>query len=85
MPQPTIEAALELLPNTNFVNAYGLTETSSTVSLLGPEEHREAFASDDEQVRRRISSVGKPLPSIEVSFEMKTVANFHLMNQVKYG
>ncbi len=67
MPQPTIEAALELLPNTNFVNAYGLTETSSTVSLLGPEEHREAFASDDEQVRRRISSVGKPLPSIEVS------------------
>ena len=67
MPQPTIEAALELLPDTNFVNAYGLTETSSTVALLGPDEHREAFASSDEEVRKRISSVGKPLPSIEVS------------------
>ena len=67
MPQPTIETALELLPDTNFVNAYGLTETSSTVALLGPEEHREAFSSSDELVRKRISSVGKPLPSIEVS------------------
>ena len=67
MPQPTIENALELLPDTNFVNAYGLTETSSTVALLGPEEHREAFSSSDESVRRRISSVGRPLPTIEVS------------------
>ena len=67
MPQPTIETALELLPDTNFVNAYGLTETSSTVALLGPEEHREAFSSSDELVRKRISSVGKPLPTIEVS------------------
>ena len=67
MPQPTIETALELLPDTNFVNAYGLTETSSTVALLGPDEHREAFSSSDELVRRRISSVGRPLPAIEVS------------------
>ena len=67
MPQPTIETALEILPDTNFVNAYGLTETSSTVSLLGPEEHRDAFSSSDNSVRKRISSVGRPLPTIEVS------------------
>jgi acyl-CoA synthetase (AMP-forming)/AMP-acid ligase II len=36
MPSPTILRALELLPTTAFVNAYGLTETSSTVALLGP-------------------------------------------------
>ena len=49
------------------MNAYGLTETSSTVSLLGPEEHRDAFSSSDNSVRKRISSVGRPLPTIEVS------------------
>ncbi len=67
MPTPVIEHALELLPETNFVNAYGLTETSSTIALLGPEEHREALASDDPDVRKRLGSVGKPLPATEVS------------------
>ena len=67
MPRPVIERALTLLPDTNFVNAYGLTETSSTISVLGPDDHREAFQSSDERVRQRLSSAGKPLPSIEVS------------------
>lgn len=67
MPQPVIERALELLPNANFVNAYGLTETSSTIALLGPDDHREALASDSPAVRRRLSSVGRALPTIEVS------------------
>ena len=40
-----INRALELFPNTGFTNAYGLTETSSTIALLGPEEHRAAQAS----------------------------------------
>ena len=43
MPRPVIEKALNLFPSTNFVNAYGLTETSSTISVLGPEDHRVAF------------------------------------------
>jgi len=67
MPRPVIERALTLLPDTNFVNAYGLTETSSTISVLGPDDHREAFQSSDERVRQRLSSAGKPLPSLEVS------------------
>ena len=33
------------------MNAYGLTETSSTIALLGPDDHRAAFASDDPAVR----------------------------------
>jgi len=59
-------ALMQLFPDTDFVNAYGLTETSSTISLLGPEEHRAAAASGDPEIRRRLISVGRPLPSVEV-------------------
>lgn len=57
---------MELFPETDFTNAYGLTETSSTISILGPEEHREAMTSDDFYVRRRLVSVGVPLPGVEI-------------------
>jgi long-chain acyl-CoA synthetase len=67
MPQTVIEKAMQLFPETDFTNAYGLTETSSTIALLGPEDHRQAMASEDSNVRRRIISVGVPLPTIEVS------------------
>jgi fatty-acyl-CoA synthase len=67
MPQPVIERAIGLLPNVGLVNAYGLTETSSTVAILGPDDHRAAFASDDPVVRARLGSVGQVLPSLEVS------------------
>ncbi|HSS10241.1 MAG TPA: AMP-binding protein [Acidimicrobiales bacterium] len=66
MPVPVIERALTLLPHVDFVNAYGLTETSSTIAVLGPKEHRDAVASDDPVVRRRLGSVGRPLPTLEV-------------------
>ena len=66
MPLELINRALDLFPDTGFTNAYGLTETSSTVALLGPEEHRTAHASDDPKVRARLSSVGQPLPTIEL-------------------
>jgi fatty-acyl-CoA synthase len=67
MPAATIERALRRLPHVDFVNAYGLTETSSTIAVLTPEDHREVMASDDRLVRRRLGSVGRPLPSIELS------------------
>lgn len=67
MPRPVIERALELLPGVSFVNAYGLTETSSTIAVLGAEDHRLAIESDDPAVTARLSSVGRPLPTVEVS------------------
>jgi acyl-CoA synthetase (AMP-forming)/AMP-acid ligase II len=67
MPTPVVERALELLPHVDFVNAYGLTETSSTVSVLGPEDHRAAVASSDPAMRARLGSVGRPLPGVEVT------------------
>jgi acyl-CoA synthetase (AMP-forming)/AMP-acid ligase II len=66
MPVPVIERAMDLLPHCGFVNAYGLTETSSTIAVLGPDDHRVAFASDEEHVRARLGSVGRPLPTLEL-------------------
>jgi acyl-CoA synthetase (AMP-forming)/AMP-acid ligase II len=66
MPAELIERALALFPRTAFTNAYGLTETSSTIALLGPEEHRAAHASTDPDVRARLGSVGRPLPTVQV-------------------
>jgi acyl-CoA synthetase (AMP-forming)/AMP-acid ligase II len=66
MPAELIARALELFPNTGFTNAYGLTETSSTIALLGPEDHRAAHAATDPEVRARLGSVGRPLPTVEI-------------------
>ena len=66
MPRKVIERALRLLPAVDFTNAYGLTETSSTLCLLGPGEHRAALESGDPEVRSRLGSVGRPLPGIEL-------------------
>ncbi len=63
---PLVRRALELLPNVGFVNAYGLTETSSTIAVLTPEDHREAQAASDPAIARRLGSVGQPVPGIEV-------------------
>ncbi|TQS46966.1 class I adenylate-forming enzyme family protein [Cryptosporangium phraense] len=61
-----LQRALALLPDVGFVNAYGLTETSSSIAVLGPDDHRTAAASDDPAVRARLGSVGRPLPSVEI-------------------
>jgi acyl-CoA synthetase (AMP-forming)/AMP-acid ligase II len=67
MPVPVIERALELLPGVDFVNAYGLTETSSSIAVLGPDDHREALSSTDPLIRRRLGSVGRPLHTVEIT------------------
>jgi acyl-CoA synthetase (AMP-forming)/AMP-acid ligase II len=66
MPAPVILRALEEWPHVGFVNAYGLTETSSTIAVLDAEDHRASQASSDPRIRSRLSSVGKPLPNLDV-------------------
>ena len=65
MPATVLERALGLFPHAGFVNAYGLTETSSTIAVLTPEDHRQAAGSDDPRVRARLTSAGRPVPGIE--------------------
>jgi acyl-CoA synthetase (AMP-forming)/AMP-acid ligase II len=74
MPVPVIQRALSLLPGVDFVNAYGLTETSSSIAVLTPEDHRDALASDEPHVRQRLGSVGRPLPTVEITVRGPTGA-----------
>ncbi|MEL7207067.1 MAG: AMP-binding protein, partial [Actinomycetota bacterium] len=67
MPRSVVERALVALPEVGLVNAYGLTETASTIAVLGPEDHRIAGAADAPAGRARLGSVGRPLPGVEVS------------------
>lgn len=66
MPAAVIERAMQLWPDVDYTNAYGLTETSSTIALLDPEGHREGFHSNDPAVRRRLHSVGRPIDAVEI-------------------
>jgi long-chain acyl-CoA synthetase len=71
---PLVRRALDLLPGVGFVNAYGLTETSSTIAVLTPEDHRVAHTAAkaagtdeaDEAAAKRLGSVGQPVPGIEL-------------------
>lgn len=71
---PLVRTALALLPQVGFVNAYGLTETSSTIAVLTPEDHRAALGATDEAIARRLGSVGRPVPGIELQIRDSTGA-----------
>jgi acyl-CoA synthetase (AMP-forming)/AMP-acid ligase II len=59
MPLPLLRQALEAWPDTDFVQAYGLTEVCGVISRLMPEDHR----SDNEE---RFISAGTLVPGAEV-------------------
>lgn len=68
MPLSVIRRALEQFPPTvGFVNAFGQTETTSTLTILGPEDHRlDGPPQEVERRLRRLASIGRPLPDVEV-------------------
>jgi acyl-CoA synthetase (AMP-forming)/AMP-acid ligase II len=68
MPFPVIRRAIESFPATvGFVNAFGQTETTSTLTVLGPEDHRLDGTPDEvERTLRRLVSIGRPLPDVQV-------------------
>jgi acyl-CoA synthetase (AMP-forming)/AMP-acid ligase II len=64
-PAPVLRRVMALLPDVDLTNAYGLTETSSTIAVLGPDDHRAAREGDPAAVAR-LSSAGRVLPTIEI-------------------
>ena len=68
MPLPVIRRAIGMFPPAvGFVNAFGQTETTATVTMLLPEDHRlEGTPREVERKLRRLSSIGRPLPDVEV-------------------
>jgi acyl-CoA synthetase (AMP-forming)/AMP-acid ligase II len=68
MPFEVIRKAIDVMPWARFINAFGQTETASTITTLGPEDHRIEGTEEEKEkkLRRLTSSIGKPLPDIEV-------------------
>ena len=67
MPPPVIERAVALLPGVQFINAFGQTETGSTIAMVPPEDHVLDGPPDVvERRRRHLRSIGRPLPDVEV-------------------
>jgi len=67
MPLQIIKKALDEFPNTQFINAFGQTETASTITMLPPEDHQIKGSKEEiEKKLHRLSSIGKPLDDVEV-------------------
>lgn len=67
MPLEVIKRAIEVFPKTRFINAFGQTESAATITMLGPEDHViEGTPEEREKKLKRLSSIGKPLPDVEV-------------------
>ncbi len=68
MPFEVITKAIKVLPGVRFINAFGQTETASTITTLGPEDHIiEGTPEEREKKLKRLSSsIGRPLPDVEV-------------------
>ena len=67
MPLPVIRKALEEFPGVSFINAFGQTETASTITALGPEDH--VLTGTPEEIERklqRLASIGKPMANVEM-------------------
>ncbi len=68
MPVQVIRRAIEMFPKTvGFVNAYGQTETTSSLTILGPDDHRIEGSPEEKELKlKRLNSIGRPLPDVEI-------------------
>jgi len=68
MPLPVIKKAIEQMPWVRFINAFGQTETASTITTLGPDDH--VLEGTEEEIEKKLkrltASIGKPLSDVEV-------------------
>ena len=67
MPLPVIKKALELFPGVAFINAFGQTETASTITALSPEDHMLTGTQEEiDRKLKRLTSIGKPMADVEM-------------------
>jgi acyl-CoA synthetase (AMP-forming)/AMP-acid ligase II len=59
MPLELLKEAVRTMPTTKFLQAYGMTETSGTISVLPPEDH-------SLEGNQRMRSAGKASPGVEI-------------------
>ena len=68
MPFEVIKKAIEVLPHVRFINAFGQTETASTITTLGPEDHVISGTPEEKEkkLKRLASSIGRPMADVEM-------------------
>ena len=67
MPLEVVRRAIDVF-DCGLMNAYGQTESTSTMTYLAPEDHRlDGTPEQNEQTLKRLRSVGRPMPDIEVA------------------
>ncbi|QFT77180.1 fatty acid--CoA ligase [Erythrobacter sp. THAF29] len=59
MPLALLQEAVKTMPNAGFLQAYGMTETSGTISILPPEDHTL-------EGNERMRSAGKAVPGAQI-------------------
>ena len=66
MPFEVVRQAIDQF-DAGLMNAYGQTESTSTMTYLGPEDHRlDGTPEQNAKKLERLRSVGKPMPDIDV-------------------
>ncbi|MFC1954928.1 class I adenylate-forming enzyme family protein [Chloroflexota bacterium] len=67
MPLHIIKKALAAFPGVSFINAFGQTETASTITALNPEDHFITGTEEEKEKKlKRLSSIGKPMSDVEM-------------------
>lgn len=67
MPLTVIKKALDVFPGVSFINAFGQTETASTITSLSPEDHMISGTEEEKEKKlKRLSSIGRPMPDVEM-------------------
>ena len=67
MPLPVIRKALDEFPGVSFINAFGQTETASTITALGPEDHAITGTPEEKERKlKRLASIGKPMADVQM-------------------
>jgi long-chain acyl-CoA synthetase len=61
MPQALLERVIAMYPDMNIWQGYGMTESSSVICMLGPDEHRQGGA--------YLRSAGSPFPGVVLSIQ----------------
>jgi acyl-CoA synthetase (AMP-forming)/AMP-acid ligase II len=66
MPYEVVRRACDVFPpkGVGLINAYGQTESTATLTFLGPEDHD--LSVDTAVKEQRLRSVGQPMPDVEI-------------------
>lgn len=69
MPPELLKRAIAALPSVGFINAFGQTETASSITSLRPEDYTirgDETGEEKTRKRKRLGSIGRPMSDVEM-------------------